>query len=464
MAEPFDWGLLEPLASGGRASSLTGDDAVLAALVEVESALSAAWADTGFAPVWAGEVAAMLTDAPLDRDAIGRGSRAGGNPVIPLVSALRRHADRLHDGAGDWVHRGATSQDILDSALMLVASRAVAATVVELDGLAARLATLAEAHRETLMAGRTLTQHAAPITFGAKVCGWLDGVEAALADLERLSLPVQLAGSVGIGSAFLDLTGEQEASAQLRAALATRLGLADPHRSWQVERSPVVVLGAALAVAIGVLGRISADILVLARTEVSEVAEGDGGSSSAMPQKRNPATAVLVAAAAKQSPALLATLAAALVSADERPAATWHAEWQAARRLLALAVETAEASVALIDGLRVDVKRMRANLDLTAGLIHSEQALSQLTRDLGRAEASRIVGAAVDDSLRASTLRGDSLRGDNLRDGRALDGAVSFAEGVPIELSMGPVIRSAGTTVDASLARHAARIQSKESR
>jgi 3-carboxy-cis,cis-muconate cycloisomerase len=449
MAEPFDWGLLEPLASGSEASSLTGDDAVLTALVEVESALSAAWADAGFAPAWAGEVAAMLTDAPLDRDAIGRGSRAGGNPVIPLVTALRLHADRLHDGAGDWVHRGATSQDILDSALMLVASRAVAAAVVGLDALAVRLATLAAAHRGTLMAGRTLTQHAAPITFGAKVCGWLDGVEAALAGLERLTFPVQLAGSVGIGSAFLDLTGEPEAPAQLRAALATRLGLADPHRSWQVERSPVAVLGAALAVAIGVLGRISADILVLARTEVSEVAEGDGGSSSAMPQKRNPATAVLVTAAAQQSPALLATLVAALVSADERPAATWHAEWQAARRLLALAVETAEASVALIDGLRIDAERMRVNLDLTAGLIHSEQVLSQLTRDLGRAEASRIVGAAV---------------GNSVPDGSAPDGAVSFAEGVPIELSTGPIIRAAGMTVDAALARHAARLQSKESR
>ena len=144
----------------------------------------------------------------------------------------------MRAGSGDWVHRGATSQDILDSAIMLVASRAVAASIDSLETLAGTLAALAETHRGSLMAGRTLTQHAAALTFGVKAAGWLDGVESALAGLEELAVPVQLAGSVGIGATFADLSGEQDAPAHLRAALALRLGLVDPGRSWQVERTP----------------------------------------------------------------------------------------------------------------------------------------------------------------------------------------------------------------------------------
>lgn len=439
MIDDGDWGLLEPLASGSGAPSLTGDDAVLAALIEVEAALSTAWMDVGLAPAWVEEVAAAMIDTPIDRDALGRGSRADGNPVIPLVMALREHSERVRAGSGDWLHRGATSQDIFDSAFMLVAFRAVAATSGSLRSLATILASLASDHRETLMAGRTLTQHAAPITFGVKAAGWLDGVESALAGLEGLTLPVQLAGSVGIGAAFADLSGEQEAPAHLRAALASRLGLADPGRSWQVERTPVAHLGSALATTIGVLGRISADVLVLARTEIAEVSEGGGGSSSAMPQKRNPATAVLVSAAAQRSPALLSTLFSALVSADERPAATWHSEWQAARQLLALAVEASAASVALLDGLVVDAERMLANLGLTDGLIYSEQVLSELTRDLGRTEASAIVTAAI-------------------------HGGEQFARAVPTELSTVPTLRAAGVVVDAALARHIARRERRGSR
>ncbi|WP_394769605.1 lyase family protein [Lacisediminihabitans sp.] len=435
-----DWGLLEPLAFGSGSSALTGDDAVLAALIDVEAALAGAWADAGLAPAWLEEIASSLAGARVDRDALRRGARAGGNPVIPLVAALRDYTDRRRPGAGDWIHRGATSQDILDSALMLVASRAIVAVADRLDSLGARLAGLAEEHRESLMPGRTLTQHAAPITFGAKVAGWLDGVESAIAALGRIETPVQLAGSVGIGSSFVDLTGSPDAPAALRAGFAARLGLADPGRSWQAERSPVTGLAAALAITVGALGRIAADVLVLARTEVAEVAEvaeGGAGSSSAMPQKRNPATAVLIVAAAGRSPGLLSTLFSAMASADERAAGQWHSEWQAIRQLLALAVEASEASAALADGLVVDADRMRANLDLTAGLIYSEEVLSRLTRDRGRAEATAIVASAI-------------------------DGQTPFAEAVPIELSTATTLAASATVVDAALARHADRLRKRD--
>lgn len=434
--ETFDRGLLEPLSFGSRATSLTGDVAVIAALIDVESALSEAWLDCGIAPPWVHEIASLLPVTPIDWEAIGRGNRAGGNPVIPLVASLRNHAEQQRDGAGDWIHRGATSQDILDSALMLVASRVVPVLIDQLETVSTLLANRADTHRESLMPGRTLTQHAAPITFGAKVAGWLDGVEGALVALERVDLPAQLAGSVGIGSSFVDLTGERAAPADLRARFAARLGLTDPGRSWQAERSPVAQLGSTLAIALGALGRIASDILVLARTEISEAAEGAAaGLSSAMPQKRNPVTATLIVATAQRSPALLSILFSAMVSPDERAAGPWHSEWQAARQLLALAVEATEASVVLIDELVVDTERMRANLDLTGGSIYSEHVLSTLTRDIGRAEATAIVTAAI-------------------------TGEVSFAEAAPIELSLTTTLSAVATVVDAALARRSGRLRS----
>lgn len=421
----FESGVLDPLSSGSAAADCVGDDAVIAALAEVELMLARAWADTGFAPTWVGE---LSLEGKLDLDLIAEGSRAGGNPVIALVAQLRRNADSERDGAGEWVHRGATSQDILDTAIMLVAKHALDGMRSQLAGLASALAVLADAERESVQAGRTLTQHAAPITFGAKAASWLDGVESARGTLRALDLPVQFAGSVGTGSAVLDLTGEADAASRLRAALAARLSLADPERSWQSERTPVVTLGSAIALTIGVLGRLAADVLVLARTEVGEVEEGGGaGSSSAMPQKRNPATATLIRSAALQSPGLVSTLFASLVSDDERPSGGWHAEWQPLRQLLRLGVETAEAARSLIDSLEVDTERMAANLELTGGLIYAEHVQSVLTREVGMAEASVTVKKAIAD--------GDLATGG-------------------IELSPASAIAAAGVVIDASLARY----------
>lgn len=430
MTEPFaigsfESGILDPLSSGSAASDLVGDDAVVAALAEVELMLSRAWADIGLAPAW---VAELTLEGQLDLDLIAEGSRSGGNPVIPLVSQLRDHAEVEHPGAGEWVHRGATSQDILDTALMLVAKHAASGMRSELTGLADSLATLADTHRATLQAGRTLTQHAAPITFGVKVASWLDGVEAARGALAAVVLPVQFAGSVGTGSAVLDLTGQPDAVARLRAALASRLALGDPGRSWQAERTPVVAFGSALALTIGALGRIAADVLVLARTEIGEAEEGGGaGSSSAMPQKRNPATATLIRSAALQAPALVTTLFASLVTSDERPSGSWHAEWQPLRQLLRLGIETAEATRTLIDSLEVDARRMAENVQLSGGLIYAEHVQSVLTREKGRAEASAAVKKAIGD--------GDLA-------------------GLGVELSPDSAISAAGIVVDASLARY----------
>ncbi len=417
-----DFGLLDPLAAGG---TLVDDGAMLAALVEVESALSAAWGH----PV-------VLTADGLDLTAIAAGTRAGGNPVIPLVPQLR---DQAGDGA-DWVHRGATSQDILDTALMLVASRAISTARASLVASGATLAELADTHRHTVMVGRTLGVHAAPITFGTKAASWLDGVDAALEVLQGLQLPVQLAGAVGTGAAFVDLGGKPSA---IRASLAASLGLADPDRSWQAERSPVTRLASALAVVLGALGRIATDVLVLARTEVGEVSEGSGGTSSAMPQKQNPTTAVLVRSAALQSPGLLATVFAAMITEDERPSGSWHAEWLAVRSLLRLALEASEATRVMLASLAVDGVRMRANLDLDGGLAWAEHAQSQLTPDLGRAAATAVVAraiAAVPPERSFGAALAEQLAGQ-------VDDRV-------VDLSDDSVSAVADAVIDAALARH----------
>ncbi|MCU1413005.1 MAG: hypothetical protein JWN80_345 [Microbacteriaceae bacterium] len=414
-----DFGLLDPLASSG--SSVVDDSSFLAALVEVESALATAWGD----PV-------ELTAEGLDLEAIAAGTRAGGNPVIPLVTQLRAQAG----DAADRVHRGATSQDILDSAMMLVASRAIAATRASLTSAADSLAALADTHRHDLMVGRTLGTHAAPIAFGVKVSTWLDGVTAARSVLDELELPVQLAGAVGTGAAFADLGGDPAA---LRAGLASLLELTDPGRSWQAERSPVARLASAAALTVGALGRIATDILVLARTEIGELSEGSGGTSSAMPQKQNPTTAILIRSTALQVPGLLSTVFASLVTEDERPSGAWHAEWLALRGLLRLAIESADATASMLVSLRVDTGRMRANLDLDGGVAWAEHAQSQLTPDIGRAAANALVARAIADAS------------SELPFGAAL--AVQL-DGRVVDLSDESIYPTADAVIDAALARH----------
>jgi 3-carboxy-cis,cis-muconate cycloisomerase len=426
-----DTGLLDPLASP--AVALVDDDAVLSALIEAEEALTRAWAELG--------QPAIIVDlgaATIDHAAIAAGNRAGGNPVIPLVTQLRAHAERLAPGAGDWVHHGATSQDILDTALMLVADRAIQSVSSSLERIADALAELADAHRHDLMVGRTLTQHAAPITFGVKAANWLDRVLACRAAIADLSLPVQLAGAVGTGSAFADLANDAGTGVALRAAFARRLGLADPGRSWQAERSPIALLASAVALTIGSLGGIAADLLVLARPEIAEVSQ-PGGGSSAMPQKQNPTTAILIRSAALQAPGLLATVFGSLAGEDERPAGSWHAEWLALRSLLRLGIEAAEATLAVTGSLVVDIARMRTNLDLDGARSWAEHAQSQLTPALGREAASVIVARAL---AAASPEKPFAT--------------VLLAElgGQVVDLSDESVWASADIVIDSALARH----------
>ncbi|MET7741699.1 3-carboxy-cis,cis-muconate cycloisomerase [Streptomyces sp. NPDC005385] len=388
-----DTGLLAPGWTGSPASALTSDSAYLRALLDAEAALTRAQASLGLAPAEAAAaVSAAAVGAGFDVASIALRARSGGNPVIPLVADLTAAVAQEH---GPYVHRGATSQDILDSATMLVAARTLDVLLGDLDRTARALARLAAEHRDTVLPGRTLTQHAVPITFGLKAAGWRSLVLDARDRLRtvRASLPAQLGGAAGTLAAFTAFGADDPQD--LTAAYARELGLAEPVLPWHTLRSPVADLAGALAFTAGALGKTAADVLTLSRTEIAELAEGSGGGSSAMPHKANPVRATLIAAAARRAPLLAATLYGALTAEDERPAGAWHAEWEPLRDLLRLAGGAAAEATELAEGLRVDAAAMREHLDLTHGLVVSERLAAELAPLLGRARAKELLTRAA---------------------------------------------------------------------
>ncbi|MFD8338185.1 3-carboxy-cis,cis-muconate cycloisomerase [Streptomyces solisilvae] len=380
-------GLLSPVRTGSAVEAATGDIAFLQAMLDAEAALARVVAPAGAAEAVAGAARAELYDV---RDLALR-ARSGGNPVIPLVADLTAAVARTDREAASYVHRGATSQDIVDTAAMLVAARALPLIVADLERTAAELARLAAAHRDTPMPGRTLTQHAVPTTFGLKAAGWRALVLDARDRLAALRPPAQLGGAAGTLAAFEAGFG---AGFELLARFAEETGLAEPELPWHTLRTPVADLGTALAFAVGALGKVAADVLVLSRTEIGEVAEGAGGGSSAMPHKSNPVRATLLAAAARQAPQLAATLLGSLAAEDERPGGAWHAEWQTLRELLRLAGGSARDAVELTSGLKVFPDRMAEHLRLTGGLIVSERLAAALAPVVGRARAKELLTEA----------------------------------------------------------------------
>ncbi|UIX29575.1 3-carboxy-cis,cis-muconate cycloisomerase [Streptomyces sp. GQFP] len=389
-ADDADTGLLSPGWAGSPAASATSDTAYLRALLDAEAALTRAQAGLGLAPAEAATTVDAAADSPdtFDVRSIALRARSGGNPVIPLVADLTAAVGAEY---GPYVHRGATSQDILDTATMLVAARTLDLLLTDLDRTARALARLAAEHRDTAMPGRTLTQHAVPTTFGLKAAGWRSLVLDARDRLTavRHALPAQLGGAAGTLAAFAAY-GTTDSQA-LVAAYARELGLAEPLLPWHTLRTPVADLAGALALTAGALGKIAADVLTLARTEIAEVSEGSGGGSSAMPHKANPVRSTLIAAAARRAPQLAATLYGALVAEDERPAGAWHAEWEPLRELLRTVGGAALDAAELTTGLRVHADTMRQHLGLTHGLIVSERLAAELAPVLGRARAKALL-------------------------------------------------------------------------
>ena len=307
------------------------------------------------------------------------------------------------------MHRGATSQDVLDTAAMLLARDAFAVISADLAAAAAAAAGLAAAHRDTLMIGRTLLQQVVRVTFGLVAAGWLTGLDEARSALDRVAasrLAVQYGGAAGT----LVLLGS--AGPRVAALLAAELGLAVPVLPWHTERLRLTEIGAACAGATGVLGKIARDVTLLAQSEVAEVREGGGegrGGSSAMPHKRNPVASIAVLGCAKQVPGLLATLAAAAEQEHQRAAGAWHAEWEPLAGLLRLTGSAASWGAGLLGGLEPDPARMRQKPGRgPGGLPLAENVAALLAPAMGRIAAHDLLAAA---SARAAASGGHAARG-----------------------------------------------------
>jgi 3-carboxy-cis,cis-muconate cycloisomerase len=341
----------------------TSDAAWLAAMLRFEAELAAAEAAVGVIP---SESAALIADVctanRYDIEQLGRDAAASATPVVPMLAALRAH---LPAPARQHVHHAATSQDVLDTATMLVARAALDLVLDDLAGLALACADLAARHRDTVMAGRTLLQQATPITFGLKAAGWLMAIDAStdrLEDFMRHRLAVQFGGPSGT----LDALGEQGTA--VRAELARRLDLHDPPAPWHGDRTRIAELGAGLAIAGGAAGKIALDVVLLAQTEVAEVAEGAPGASSSMPRKRNPVAAVEADAAVRGLVAEAGVLFGCLRIEHERGAGSWQAEWRALTGAFRLAAGAVARTRTALEGLEIDTARMRQNLAVEGGL------------------------------------------------------------------------------------------------
>jgi 3-carboxy-cis,cis-muconate cycloisomerase len=376
--------LLSPVWAGTAAAISTSDAEYLTAMLDSEVGLARVSATAGLIPGKAAEAIAVACTKPFDTNGIVSRAVAHGNPVIPMVEELRA---AVEPHAADWVHFGVTSQDILDTATMLVAARTLDLIGADLTIAASHAARLAETHRDTVMAGRTLTQHAVPITFGLKAAGWLAAIMDATRRLGtvRSGLPVQLGGAAGTLATF----GDHGLS--VLHAFAAEVGLAVPLLPWHTRRTPIADVAAALAIAAGLLGKIATDVAMLAHTEIGELSEGSPGGSSTMPHKRNPVRATLIRSAATQAPHLAAMLLATMVGEHERPAGAWHAEWQPLRDLLRLTGGAAAHAVALLANLQVDGEAMRENTIRSNGLLVAERLAAALAPALGRQAARQLV-------------------------------------------------------------------------
>jgi 3-carboxy-cis,cis-muconate cycloisomerase len=405
---PAAGGLFDGVLARGRVAAEVSDRAWLQAMLDVEAALARAQARAGLVSEDDARAIGAACDADrFDAAAIGADAAKSGNPVVPLVTAL---TEAVAGRAAGQVHRGATSQDILDSAAMLVAQRALAPLLDDLESAAEAAASLAAEHGETVMAGRTLMQQALPVSFGLKAAGWLVGLDEAAArleDIRRSRLAVQLGGAAGT-LASLDGAGVEVAS-----YLADELGLDEPLVAWHTIRTRPAELAGALGTAAGVIAKVARDVVLLAQTEVGEVREGvpGRGGSSTLPHKRNPIAAISAVAAAMRAPGLVASLLGAMAHEHERAAGPWHAEWRPLCELLEAVGSAAAWLRDCLEHLEVDARRMRANLELTHGALLAERVTTALAPALGRHAAHELVHQAAQHAFASDRPLGEVLAG-----------------------------------------------------
>jgi 3-carboxy-cis,cis-muconate cycloisomerase len=407
----------------------TGERAWLQAILDFEVALARAQARAGLIPE---SLADEVAGAQVEFDGLMEAGRASGNPAAPLVEALP-------DGA----HRGATSQDAMDTAAALVSRRALALIDAQLAAVGASCAQLAADHRGTPVAARTLLQQALPTTFGLKAAGWLVAVDEARDRLAAVPLEVELGGAAGT------LASLGDDGLRVLSLLAEELELPEPVLPWHTRRGRVGQLGAALALAAGAVEKIALDVKLMAQTEVGELSEssaGGRGGSSTLPHKRNPVGSTLAIACAYGVRGAASVLLAVQAQEHERAGGAWQAEWEALSRALALTGGAAAALREALDGLEVHPDRMRANLELTGGLLLAEAVSTTLAERVGRAQAK----AAVAEASRRASDSGRPLR-DELIDDERIE---LSAEEIDRALDPAGYLGSADALVDRALEAH----------
>jgi 3-carboxy-cis,cis-muconate cycloisomerase len=387
------------------------DQAYIQSLLEFEAALAHAEAKAGVIPAADAQIiAAACRAAEFDIEELAAQAALSGNVAIPLVKKLTELVAKQNKDAARFVHWGATSQDAMDTAVVLQLRRALGLVDQDLARLTSTLASLADKYRAAPIAARTWMQQALPTTFGFIVAGWLDAIlrhRSRLSELRARNLTLQFGGAVGTLAA---LSGRGPAVAK---ALAEELHLPLPPIPWHTHRDRVVEIAAAFGLCTGTLGKISRDISLHAQTEIVELAEPAGagrGGSSTMPQKRNPVTCATVLAAAQRVPGLVSTMLSSMIQEQERGLGGWQAEWETLPELVSLSAGALHHLAEMLPGLQVDEKRMLKNLDATHGLIFAEAVTMALGDRLGKMPAHMLVEGACKKACAENRHLKDVLR------------------------------------------------------
>jgi 3-carboxy-cis,cis-muconate cycloisomerase len=391
--------LVDSLAATEALSRVFADESVLQAMLDFETALARAEAQCGVIPVAAAERIAEAAHAPaFDTAELTRRSLRAGTPAIPLVQMLTARVGALDSDAAGFVHWGATSQDVVDTALVLLLRQCREVLAPNHDRVMTALRRLSDQHADTVMLARTLLQPAPPVTFGLKAAAWYAAIRRGW---DRVSSRFDEALCLQFGGASGTLAALGTRGLDVSEALARELNLPLPDAPWHAYRDRLAALMAALSIYIATLGKVALDIALLMQFEVAEAAEpgGDGrGGSSAMPHKRNPTACMLALAAAKRAPGLLADFVAAMVQEHERAIGGWQAEWPLVHGIVQSAGVALESMAEVAEGLTVDPARMRANLASTKGAVFAEKAVLMLAPELGKEAARKQVEQAIRDT------------------------------------------------------------------
>src|SRR6059058_2944042 len=405
--------LLAPMLSSGAMRVVCDDLACLQHMLDFEAALARAEAATGVIPETAvSPIARACKASSFDLAALADAATRAGNLAIPLVKALTAEVAGTDADAARYVHWGATSQDVIDTATMLTLRAAIDALLPDLDRAIAGFAKLAHQHRNTAVVARTWLQHALPMPFGLKLAEYAAALHRSRRRLQRLrseGLALQFGGAAGTMAALGDK------GLLVAARLAQELRLPLPDAPWHTQRDRIAEAASVFAIIAGTCGKIARDIQLMMQTDVAEAFEPSGegrGGSSTMPHKRNPVAAATALAAATMAPNLAATIFAAQVQDHERSAGPWQAEWPTLPNLLLVTSGALAAIVDIAEGLQVDVARMRANLEATGGLIMAEAVAMALAEKIGKNEAHHLVEAASKKAVTEKKSLGDVLTKD----------------------------------------------------